>query len=176
MPFNFLNLDKDIRELMLLEVEYDIKNNSLYYSKSFSSIGHDNYVDLLKEAIQNGSEDSLGKSLSMSGFFNETGIRNTEKGPIEVKIPVTAPITFSEGEFNRFYMRAVCLKAIAEKKEVEVYRAKEVSNARTESQMKIGQKMNAETLLEDLRKNIGVDTSLGLPPGPNSGLSIKIIG
>lgn len=174
MSFNFLNLDENIRKLMLSEVEYDVKNNNLYFSKNFSDAGHDKYLDLLKQSIESGTEESLGNSLNITGFFNQMGARSTDKGIIQVKVPVTAPFTFAEGEFNRFYMRAVSLQAIAENKDAEIYRAKLVSNPRPESEMKIGQKMKPKNLLEDLRKNVGTDTSLGLPTGPNSGLSIKI--
>lgn len=55
-----------------------------------------------------------------------------------------------------------------------VYRAKNVTNSRPESQMKIGQTFNPHQLLKDLRENIGTDTALGLPAGPNSGLSVQL--
>jgi hypothetical protein len=94
-----------------------------------------------------------------------------------VKVPYTAAQTLSEGEFNRYYIRALCLRALKEERELEVYRAKEVSDPRPESQRMIGLILDtkrAETLLNDLRINVGVDTALGLPNGPNSGLSVKI--
>jgi hypothetical protein len=79
----------------------------------------------------------------------------------------------AEGEFNRFYIRGVCLRAIEEGMyEVIVYRAKTVEHARAESEQKIGQRVAAEDVLRDLRAHPGVDTALGLPPGPNSGLSV----
>lgn len=81
----------------------------------------------------------------------------------------------AEGEFNRFYIRAICLRAIEDGiPEVIVYRAKAVQNARSESARKIGQGHAAEELLRDLRTHQGVDTALGLPPGPNSGLSVHL--
>jgi hypothetical protein len=41
--------------------------------------------------------------------------------------------------------------------------------------MKINTKISAKLLLDDLRNSSqGVDTALGLPPGPNSGLSAKL--
>jgi hypothetical protein len=55
-----------------------------------------------------------------------------------------------------------------------VYRAKAVEHARSESQQKIGSCVAAEPLLRDLRTHVGVDTALGLPPGPNSGLSVHL--
>lgn len=81
----------------------------------------------------------------------------------------------AEGEFNRFYIRALCLRAIEdEHPQVVVYRAKAVTNARSASEQMIGQNMPAEAVLRDLRERPGVDTALGLPPGPNSGLSVRL--
>ncbi len=81
----------------------------------------------------------------------------------------------AEGEFNRFYARGLCRRAIAEGIEaLVVYRAKEVVNPRAESVALIGKSLPAKQLLEDLRAHIGTDTALGLPPGPNSGLSVKL--
>jgi hypothetical protein len=47
-------------------------------------------------------------------------------------------------------------------------------HARAESEQKIGQRIAAEALLRDLRAHPGLDTALGLPPGPNSGLSVHL--
>ncbi len=89
------------------------------------------------------------------------------------KVPVTAPETLAEGEFNRFYARGLCARAIAEGiSEVLVYRGKEVKQPRPESQARVGTRIAAKTLLEDLRKSQGVEPALGIPAGPNSGLTI----
>ena len=80
----------------------------------------------------------------------------------------------SEGEFNHYYVRGLCVRVIEENMdEVKVYQGKEVSRPRPESQEKIGKKLSAKVLLEDLRESVGVDTVLGLPAGPNSGLTIR---
>ena len=49
-----------------------------------------------------------------------------------------------------------------------------MTNPRPESEAKIGKTIAPQSLLDDLRKNIGVEPALGLPPGPNSGLSVKL--
>ena len=91
------------------------------------------------------------------------------------EVPYTAPETLAEGEFNRFYARGLCRRAIEEgTSQLIVYRAKQVMNARSASQAKIGTKISAKELLQDLRTHPGVDTALGLPQGPNSGLSVKL--
>lgn len=58
--------------------------------------------------------------------------------------------------------------------ELVIYRAKQVREPRPESQAMIGKNINAKALLDDLRTHPGVEPALGLPPGPNSGLSIKL--
>jgi len=57
---------------------------------------------------------------------------------------------------------------------IEVYRARASTNPRPDSELLIGQNLDPEKLLMDLRENKGIDTSFGLPNGPNSGLSIKL--
>ena len=40
--------------------------------------------------------------------------------------------------------------------------------------MRVGSAVPTLRLLDDLRANIGVDTALGIPAGPNSGLSVSL--
>jgi hypothetical protein len=101
--------------------------------------------------------------------------RTRNGGTTLAKVPITAPDTLAEGEFNRFYIRGLCRRAIEEQiPNLVIYRAKEVSNPRPESEEKIGKSISAQTLLTDLRTHLGIDTVLGLPAGPNSGLSVKL--
>jgi hypothetical protein len=91
------------------------------------------------------------------------------------KVPRTAPITLAEGEFNRFYLRGLCQRAIeAGGPAIEIYRARASVTPRPESEAMIGRHLDADKLLVDLREHVGVDTALGLPPGPNSGLSGRL--
>lgn len=175
MVFKFENLDSKTRQLMMDELEMDIKNKRLYLSSRLSEIGKKQYPQLLKNAIQENNETTLANNLKTQNCLNPTEPRNTNQGVKFVCVPVTANETLAEGEFNRFYIRALCSKVIEDKKGVlEIYRAKQVSTSRPEIQMMIGKIVNPEKLLNDLRTNIGVDTVLGLPPGPNSGLSVRI--
>lgn len=90
-------------------------------------------------------------------------------------MPSNAHNTLAEGEFNRFYLRGLCLEALQQGKMIEVYGAKAVNQPRAASQALIGMQLNPNQLLLDLRTNIGVDTALGLPAGPNSGLSGRMV-
>jgi len=174
MGMNFVNLDDKTRGLMLEELEQDVAANKLYLSPRLSDAGRRNYEKLLRSAIQNGDDVSLANSLA--GLLKAYEQRAKPSGGYTTaKVPTTAPETLAEGEFNRFYCRGVCRRAIEEGlAEVEVYRAKAVRDPRPQSQALVGSKVKADRLLHDLRTNIGVDTALGVPAGPNSGLSVRL--
>ncbi|MCL8312060.1 hypothetical protein M9Y90_15520 [Leptospira interrogans] len=175
MAFTFKNLDNATREEMKKEIQADIDSNKIYISPRLNSIGVAKYPDLLTEAVNSHDEVWLADQIKSLKLLNLTELKKTPKGgTTTASVPITANETLAEGEFNRYYVRALCLVAISLSKSVKVYRAKEVSNARSESQQKIGQTFDPSLLLSDLRNSIGVDTALKLPPGPNSGLSIYL--
>jgi len=174
MGMNLINLDEKTRKFMLNELEQDVASNKLYLSPRLNDAGRRNYENLLRSAIQKGDDVSLANSLA--GMFKDYEQRAKKSGGYTTaKVPITASETLAEGEFNRFYCRGVCRRAQEEGlDEVEVYRAKAVQNPRPESQVLVGSKIKADRLLHDLRTNIGVDTALRVPAGPNSGLSIRL--
>jgi len=176
MGLEYRNLDERTRSLMLAEIERDIAENSLFLSDNLSPQGRADYPDLLRAAARGGSDVTLGTAI-LGRLNSHEKPRRLKSGELS-KPPVmrsNAHEMLAEGEFNRFYIRALCLRAIEDGiAEVIVYRAKAVQNARSESERKIGQRMPAEALLGDLRTHRGVDTALGLPAGPNSGLSVRL--
>lgn len=170
------NLDGSTRKHMLAEIDKDISEGTLYISPRLSPQGSADYPGLLRRAAETGDDCSLAAQIRAFGRMNSTEERKKPKGGITTaKIPVTAPDTLAEGEFNRFYIRGLCRRAIADGiPAVLVYRAKPVDNPRAESQALIGRQMAVQQLLSDLRQNMGTDTALGLPAGPNSGLSVRL--
>ena len=173
MALNLINLDAVTRKYMLDKIESDERAGRLYISSRLSNRGASDYPALLKAAATAADDSFLANELRAPGRLNPTEPRNTKNGVTWAKVPITAPETMAEGEFNRFYARGLCRRAIDEgKPKVRVYRAKQVMNPRSLSEALLGQLFEAEKLLEDLRVHIGTDTSLGLPDGPNSGLSI----
>lgn len=176
MALSLVNLDEQTRQFMLNEVEHDLANDQLYISPRLNPQGRIAYPELLKRAITTEGDDWLGKQLRFGNMMNPMEQRRKPKGGfVTVKVPVTAPDTLAEGEYNRFYVRGLCVRAIGEGiTSLEIYRAKAVMQPRSDSQAKIGTKIDARALLDDLRVSVGIDTALGLPPGPNSGLSVKI--
>jgi len=176
MPLNLVNLDAQTRKLMLEEIDSDIAKGALYLSQRLTPGGRTEYPKLLKEAAQSHDDGWLATELRRRSLFAQTEQRRKPSGGYtEAKVPVTAPDTLAEGEFNRFYIRGLCARAITSSiANVVIYRAKSVASPRPESVAKEGTTINAQALLNDLRSNIGIDTALGLPPGPNSGLSAKL--
>jgi len=176
MGLSYMNLDERTRVLMIAEIERDIDENTLFISDNLSPQGKAEYPELLRAAARSGSDATLGaailgrlnpyekpRPLKSGGFSKPPEMRKN------------AHEMLAEGEFNRFYIRGLCLRAIEDGiPELIVYRAKAVENPRPMSQQKIGQRILAEALLRDLRINPGVETALGLPPGPNSGLSAQL--
>jgi hypothetical protein len=160
---------------MAAEISFDEQRNALYLSRRFTPAGAAAYPSILRGAVATGGDADLAAKLRMHGCFAPTETREKAGKVTVAKVPTTAPDTFAEGEFNRFYLRAICLAAIADGIDhVVVYRARHSENPRRESEAMIGTKLDPHKLLEDLRNNVGWDTYLGLPPGPNSGLSAKL--
>ena len=175
MLLSYRNLDSETRRLMLGEVERDTDDGVLNFGKRLNEEGEAVYPELLRQAIQGYDDEWLANQFRQGGRMKLTEQRRKPSGGVTtVPVARTAPETFAQGEFNRFYIRALCLRAIAEGRKLVVYRARQSSNPRPESQALIGTSPDTERLLYDLRVNIGVDTVLGLPQGPNSGLSVEL--
>lgn len=129
------------------------------------------YPKLLKNAIESYDEKWLAYEINKNNRLNS---HETRKDKI-TKIPNNAHEMLAWGEFNRFYIRGLCVYAINNNVNfLTVYRAKSSSNPRSSSQEKIGMKIDPNELLKDLRKNVGIETFLKLPAGPNSELSVKL--
>jgi hypothetical protein len=173
MAFEFRDLYQRTRELMLEEVQYDIERSTLYMSDRLTPAGKDRYPQLLQESVMFGNSESLATALR--GHFNPTEQRRKPSGGyITSRVPSNAPEVLAEGEFNRFYIRALCRMVLEEGTgELRVYRAKIVASPRPESIARIGLILPARALLSDLRHNPGVDLALGVPSGPCSGLSVE---
>lgn len=177
MSLEYAELDAWTRELMLEEIDLDAANACLYISSRLTEEGEQAWGGLLRDAARVGSDKTLAVELGRRGYLHSHETRNKRSGPTPARVPHTAANTLAEGEFNRFYCRALCRRVMASEGDdglVVVVRAKVVKNPRPESELKVGMSFNAKQLLADLRTHQGVDTALGVPAGPNSGLSIAL--
>lgn len=176
MALNYENLDSRTCKFMLEEVDLDSSRGTLYISPRLNAEGREKYESLLREAVQSRDDAWLASELRYRSCMNTTEQRRKPKGGFTtVQVPITAPDTLAEGEFNRFYVRGLCRRAIEDNiTEVVICRGKQVSQPRPESEAMMGKRISARDLLEDLRESQGVEPALGLPPGPNSGLTVRL--
>lgn len=176
MGLNLENLDLDnVRKLMLEEFENDIKGGNIYMSRRLKEESREIYIDLMKKAILTENDISLAKGILENNCLKSMLPRRTRTGRITMaRVPVNAHETLAEGEFNRFYIRALCRKVMQEGGMIEVYRCKQVHNPRPKSEELIGKIIQPKLLLSDLRTNIGEEPSLKMPGGPNSGISVRL--
>jgi hypothetical protein len=176
MPLSYQNLDPRTRALMVEEIRMDIAASNLYLSPWLTDQGKSDWSEMLLEAAERGSDATLAAQIPMQGRLARTAMRRKPNSTemTSYTVPTTAPDTMAEGEFNRFYVRALCRRAIEDSATLTVYRAKAVSNPRPGSEAKIGTSPDPVALLNDLRTSTGVEPALGLPPGPNSGLTLRL--
>jgi len=161
---------------MLAEIESDIGESKLYISDRLTSYGRQDFSRLLQEAARSHDEVWLAGQLGADGMFNASLTRCTARGLATVKMPRNANETLAEGEFNRYYLRALCVFALRNNiRRLRIYRAKAVSRPGAEAQALVGKWIDAERLLDALRTNMGDEAVSGLPGGLNSGLSAELI-
>ena len=141
MPFNFQNLDARTRDLMAHEVDRDIAEGSLYESVRLTAAGAASWEGLFRDACAAGDDASLAVALGAPGGPNiEAREPNTRSRTGDDKaVPYTAATTMAEGEFNRFYIRALCMRAIEDGSALEIYRARPSENPDPGSEAKVGQ-------------------------------------
>ncbi len=170
--FAFEDLDETTRALMLEELNLDEVSGNVYVDPRLKPGAAEAYHQLLEAALESGTPESFSEAIRSHQLLKETESRHTARGDMQAKVPETAHNTLGEGEFNRYYMRAICLRAMEEGlNKVEVYRAKPV--VRQRPQNPAGKYKDARELLEHLRQtNISVEGSF---PGPNSGRSVRSV-
>lgn len=173
---DLVNLDQVTRRYMLEEVEMDIEANRLYDSPRLTQKGKKDYKKLLRTAIEHHDPQWLAEQLDTQGRMASVETGRSKKGTLFPKhTPSGDHRTLAFGEFNRFYIRGLCARAVEEGiSHVVVYRALEVSQPRPQSDALIGKQVNAQELLTDLRESRTEETKLGIPGGANSGISVKL--
>ncbi len=167
--FNFRDLTPGVRECMLREIDQDIADGVLVLSTRFTDAGNIGYPPLLRSAATDYNEAWLGEHLI--GSFNSTEL--SARKPKKVRSD--AHMLFAQCEFNRFYCRGLCAYALGNPNNgIRIYRARESSKPRPESQAKLGRMLDAAVVLKDLRNHLATDVEFGLPE-INSGLSLELV-
>lgn len=170
MALNLIDLNDNTRRYMATEVQYDEENNNFYFSNYLSDYGKSVWASLLGESVQYDDEwleNEIQSRGLLAQFYPKRRPNSSEL--MQARVPITAAKTLAEGEF-----RGLCAAVASEGGEfVEAYRTRESANPRPESEAIIGKHFAPLEILNDLRSNPGVGSALGVPSGPNSGISIK---
>jgi len=176
MGLYYENLDARTRQLMLDEMELDISQNKLTISPYLSGQGVRDYPQLLRQAIESGNDDSLAAALSQQRRLLRAYTRRTPgHGYATVTVPNNAAEVIAESEFNRYYIRAVALRALETGvHELVVVRARPVEHPRPQSEALVETTLDPADILEDLRSHPGENSRLGVPAGPGSSLSVRL--
>jgi len=174
MGIRYNDLNDLTRDCMFRE--FSIGN--LYISPRLTIQGQREWSNLLQEAISKYNDDWLSNQLQLRGYFRDEEIFTRDSITRTRKInKQNAAQQLAEGEFNRYYIRGLCLYAQSLGIDhLIVYRGKEVNHPRPESEAKIGKKIFIEKLLPLLRSNdfVSIESAFGVPGGPNSGLTCKL--
>jgi len=171
------NLDDRTRQLMLDEMDYDIEHHQLHISPFLSGQGQRDYENLLRDALQNGNDETLAQSLREHRRILRTLPRRNPNGGYSIAATAeNAAQVLAESEFNRYYIRGLAPRAIEDGiPELVIYRAKPAKNPRPESEARVETTISPQDLLDDLRAHPGDEPpALGVPAGPNSGLSVRL--
>ncbi len=170
--YYFPDLDEQTRLNMLSELEFDIRTGLFYEPLSITTSGMMTYKWLLKECFEKGTPETLQQKLT-SSFFREKH-RNGRK------IPSNLRETIAFSDFNRYYVRALLLRALSENKKLCVYCAKRVMNERKEYRLAVNKvyfdKRQIGQMLELFRDYRKLFSSKHELLQPNSGLSLRLVG
>lgn len=170
--FKFTKLDARTRSLMIEEMSTAQASGELYYSSRFTPTGQTAWATWLLTAAKEHDEHWLEYQIEAAGAMKHLETRAKPKGGYTVAhVPDTAAETLADGQFNRFYIAAICRRAIEDgKTSVRVYRAKQRGEPRPESVALEGSTKNAAALLGEVRsKDLSLKCDL---LKPNSGLSV----
>lgn len=162
MSLKYQNLNDAVRPFMLAEINADQAAGNLYLSQRFNEEGRKHWYELLRESVSTHDDTWLAKEARTRGFFKTYETRKNKDGSTtNALVPTTAHETLAEGEFNRFFVRGLCLYALDNSiPHLVIYRARHSANPRAESEALLDTHVNPAELLNDLRTAMGVDTSL----------------
>lgn len=168
----FPNLDETTRLLMISELENDMKNFTFFTPSCLTDFGATIYPRLLLDCFRKGSVDSLISQLAPS-YFRAKYLTGR-------KVPANSSKMIAFSDFNRYYLRALILRAIEGKHRVVVYRAKHSEKERFESKKLIGKMYSGNIelhcllyALRDVRILFGKNNPVEFF-SPNSGLSLRL--
>ena len=175
MPLQYENLDPTTRRYAITELDADLTTGAFHASERLRPTAIAEYQRYLHEAIRYYDDRWLEEHASdlLVDFEHR---RTRSGGQTTARVPDMAARMLTEGDFNRYYMRGVAMRAIAENRDVvEVYRARLSMEPRSASAQLEGRRLPAPQVLQYLRGQPTGDSTVTALGRPNSGLSIRLV-
>ena len=175
MPLQYENLDPTTRRYAIAELDKDLASGAFHVSERLRPTAIAEYERLLHEALR--YYDDLWLEERASDLLIDFEPRRTRSGvQTTAKVPQMAARMLAEHDFNRYYMRGVAERAIAEGRQVvEVYRARLSLSPRPESAGMEGRRLPASEVLEHLTGDFDPDRATAPLGRSNSGLSVRLV-
>jgi hypothetical protein len=175
MPLQYADLDPTTRRYAHAELERDSVAGSFVPSERLRPGVVDDYRKLLNEALRYYDDRWLEERIA--SMLVDFEVRRTPSGgETTARLPESAARMLAEGDFNRYYMRGLCARAVDEGRHVvQVYRARLSLEPRPESEALEGERLAAAALLEELRSLAGETAATATLGRPNSGLSVRLV-
>lgn len=156
----FTNPSEEIRKLMIIELENDLGSNSFYIPKTIHQDKIGEYKNILKEFFKTKSLNEFTTMLK-NQFINWFAKQKDGK-----QISNDSDSKLAEGEWGKYYQKAVCQLAIEEEKRIKIWRWKSVSHPKNIEGFEENTKHDPKEFYSKINN---------YPLGANSGLTIEII-
>ena len=169
MGLNYMQLNETVRRFMVQEYE----QGGHYISPRLNEGGRARWIGLLKDALQYHTDVWLERELIRRNSFVATEYLKPAMGKTVTRAVNSEQVAkiLAEGEFNRFYLRALCLAAKTRGiTHLIVTQGRVIPNAPAEGRISVGTAVEVNNLLNILRNNgyRHVDQALGAPEGLGS--------
>lgn len=143
---NFEELDNSTRTIMLSEFDNEWSQPKHYIPDGLNSTGLVDYPDIMRNAIQNGTIESLAKELSPAKYWNPTRSFTRRGTPVTQKInPDSESKRLAHSEFTTLYTKVMAKKLMDEgETDCQIYRVDKANQPKCEC-----------TKLEDTTVSVG---------------------
>jgi hypothetical protein len=175
VPLQYENLDPTTRRYAIAELDKDLESGAFHVSERLRPTAIQDYQHFLRDAIRY-YDDRWLEEHADNLLLDFEPRRTRSGGQTTARVPQMAARMLAEGDFNRYYMRGVALRAIEEGRQVvEVYRARLSLEPRRESAELEGRRLPASEVLNYLRGQPTADTAVSALGRTNSGLSVRLV-
>ncbi len=165
----FHDLDQDIRRRMAEEFEQNGEASTVFVSPAIDPSRVDDYLEAQRAALLYGSPETLETALLEAGLL--PSFRDDRD---DADRGVSAR-DLAGDQYAVYYVRAVAQRAIELGDEIEIYRALGSGPGLDAADARVGQTLDARTLLEDLRDNSVHPDNFSQLPEIRSGLIVRLL-